>query len=200
MQVAVAVGALLTLIAAADAISGERERGTLEGLLLTPSPRSSLIVGKLLASLSLWLVAALITLPYIWLLARGSGVLGEAIVAGFAVGTLLAMFLASLGMLISILAKTNRFSLSVSLLILLALFAPTQLPTGAKSGWFGEMLQSVNPITSGEHFVGQIVINGHSWSGEAKWLVSPVLGAILFALLALVVGAGRLQLRAGASR
>lgn len=72
VQVAVAVGMLLTLIAAADAISGERERGTLEGLLLTPSPRSSLIVGKLLASLSLWLVAALITLPYIWLLAPGS--------------------------------------------------------------------------------------------------------------------------------
>ncbi len=36
LQVGVAVGVLLALLAAADAISGERERGTLESLLLTP--------------------------------------------------------------------------------------------------------------------------------------------------------------------
>ena len=36
LQVAVAFGALVALLAAADAISGERERGTLESLLLTP--------------------------------------------------------------------------------------------------------------------------------------------------------------------
>ena len=39
LQVAVAVGALLTLLVAADAVSGERERGTLESLLLTPVSR-----------------------------------------------------------------------------------------------------------------------------------------------------------------
>src|SRR5580765_3287087 len=36
LQVAIAVGALLTLLAAADAVSGERERSTLETLLPTP--------------------------------------------------------------------------------------------------------------------------------------------------------------------
>ena len=51
LQVAVAVGALLALLAAADAISGERERGTLESLLLTPVPRRQLVAGKLLAAL-----------------------------------------------------------------------------------------------------------------------------------------------------
>ena len=40
LQVAIAVGALLALLAAADAVSGERERGTLESLLLTPVPGS----------------------------------------------------------------------------------------------------------------------------------------------------------------
>ena len=41
LQVAVGVGALLALLGAADAISGDRERGTLESLLLTPMPRAS---------------------------------------------------------------------------------------------------------------------------------------------------------------
>jgi hypothetical protein len=54
LQVAVAVGALLVLLGAADAVSGERERGTLESLLLSPAPRRALVAGKALAALSLW--------------------------------------------------------------------------------------------------------------------------------------------------
>src|SRR5256885_17227791 len=46
LQVAVAVGALLALLTAADAISGERERRTLESLLLTPVRSEERRVGK----------------------------------------------------------------------------------------------------------------------------------------------------------
>src|SRR5213080_1486921 len=46
LQVAIAVGALLALLAAADTVSGERERGTLEALLLTPVSRLQLVAGK----------------------------------------------------------------------------------------------------------------------------------------------------------
>ena len=73
LQVAVAVGALLALLAAADAISGERERGTLESLLLTPVAAARDRVGKLLAALSLWLAAFVVTVPYVWFLGRGVG-------------------------------------------------------------------------------------------------------------------------------
>ena len=54
LQVAIAVGALLALLTAADAVSGERERGTLESLLVTPVSRLEIALGKLLAALSLW--------------------------------------------------------------------------------------------------------------------------------------------------
>src|SRR6478672_9839556 len=57
LQSAIAVGALLALLAAADTVSGERERGTLESLLLTPVSRLQLMVGKLGGALSLWAVA-----------------------------------------------------------------------------------------------------------------------------------------------
>jgi ABC-2 type transport system permease protein len=40
LQVAIAVGALLALLVAGDAFSGERERGTLETMLLTPASSS----------------------------------------------------------------------------------------------------------------------------------------------------------------
>ena len=73
LQIAIAVGALLALLAAADTISGERERGTLESLLLTPVSRVEMVGGKLLASLSLWLAAFAISVPYVWFLGPRSG-------------------------------------------------------------------------------------------------------------------------------
>jgi len=99
LQVAIAVGALLALLAGADALSGERERGTLETLLLTPVSRLELTIGKLLAALSLWLVAYAITVPYVWFLGRGIGIVRDALLTGLVVGMLLAVFLASLGMI-----------------------------------------------------------------------------------------------------
>ncbi|MFL6186623.1 MAG: ABC transporter permease, partial [Actinomycetes bacterium] len=71
LQVAVAVGALLVLLGAADSVSGERERGTLESLLLSPAPRRALIIGKGVAALSLWAAAWAVSVPYVWYLARG---------------------------------------------------------------------------------------------------------------------------------
>src|SRR5437867_5888927 len=115
LQVAIAVGALLALLGAADTVSGERERGTLEALLLTPVSRLQLTAGKLGAALSLWLAAFAITIPYVWVLGRGVRIVGDALVTGFVVGTLLALFLTSLGVLISVFARTNRVSLSLSL-------------------------------------------------------------------------------------
>jgi ABC-2 type transport system permease protein len=199
LQVAIAVGALLALLAAADMLSGERERGTLETLLLTPVSRLELTIGKLLAALSLWLVAYVITVPYVWFLGRGIGIVRDALVTGLLVGTLLAVLLASLGIAFSVFAGSNRVSLSVSLLLLLALFVPTQLPSSAQKGWAGEILLRVNPITAGEHYVGKVVVDAHSWRADVSWLVSPLVAAGLFALAAAVFGARLLRLRGGVS-
>src|SRR5205807_7828935 len=97
LQVAVALGALLALLAAADAFSGERERGTLESMLLTSLSRLQITAGKLLAALSLWVAAFAITVPYVWFLGRGIGIVGDALLAGLLVGTMLAVLLVSLG-------------------------------------------------------------------------------------------------------
>ena len=200
MQLAIAVGTLLTLLAAADAVSGERERGTLENLLLTPVSRRELAIGKLLAALSLWLAAFVVTIPYVWVLGHGVGVVGDALVSGFVVGTILAIFLASLGLIISLFAGSNRISLSLSLFLLLALYAPTQLPAGAKRGWAGDLLLRVNPLTAGEHYIGKILVDAHSWSEDISWLVSPIVAAVGFAVLATVLGSRFIRLPGGFQR
>src|SRR3989442_10169662 len=199
LQVAIAVGALLALVAAADAVSGERERRTLETLLLTPVPRLELLFGKLVAAFSVWLAAFAITIPYVWFLGRGVGIVGDALAVGAVVGTLLAVFLVSLGGLVSIFARSNRVSLSLSLFLLLALFAPTQFPTSAQQGWFGNFLLRANPLTAGEHYVGKIVVDRHRWSEDVSWLTSPIVAAALFSLLAALAGSRFMRLDRGSS-
>jgi len=196
LQIGVAVGALIVLLGAADALSGERERGTLESLLLTPAPRRELVIGKGLAALSLWLGAFLVLVPYVWFIGRGINVVGVSLFSGLAVGTLLAVLLAGLGLLISAIAGSNRMSLSISLFVLLALYAPNQMPTGAQQGWAGDLLLRIDPLSSGLHYLGKIVVDGHGAGQDASWLLSPVIAAVLACAAALLLG-GRVSLRAG---
>jgi len=200
LQVAVAVGGLMALVIGADAVSGERERGTLEALMLTPVPRAALLAGKLVASLSLWFAAIVVSIPYVWFLGKDVGAVGDSIVVGIGVGTLIALGLAGFGLLVSTLARSNRLSLSTTLLVLLALFAPTQLPTGAQKGWAGDLLLRVNPVSAGEHYIGKIVVNQHDWGHDASWLVSPIAAAVLFTVLAMFVAPRFLTLHGGGAR
>jgi ABC-2 type transport system permease protein len=197
LQVAVAFGALVALLAAADAISGERERGTLESLLLTPVPRRHILSGKLLAALSLWFAALIVAVPYVWFLGRDVGAVDEALAAGLLVGTLVAVSLTAFGIIVSVLAGTNRLSLSVSLFVLLALFAPTLLPAGAKQGWAGELLLRVNPMTAAEHYMRNVVINQYEWTTELSWLVSPLVASVGLTIVAVLVAPRFISLRGG---
>ena len=200
LQVAIAVGALLALVIAADAVSGERERGTLEALLLTPAARWEIVLGKLLAVLSFWLAAFLLCVPYVWFLGRGVGVVTGALAVGLLGGTLVAVALGALGLSVSAVARTNRLSLAVSVLVLLALYAPTQLPLGATQGWLAELLLRVNPVTAAEHYSSGIVVNARPWSQDLSWLLSPAIAAIALTALALVAAPRALTLAGGGRR
>jgi ABC-2 type transport system permease protein len=178
LQFAVAVGVLAVLVVSADGISGERERGTLETLLVTPVSRRSIIIGKLSTALTLWFATFLVSIPYLWVLGREVGILGPALALGFGVGTLLAVGLGSIGLLISAACNSNKTSVAASLLLLLILFAPSQLPSGPQ-GWFFEALQRANPVASGLTYSSSLLVEGHSWTQDLSYLITPLLTAII---------------------
>jgi len=199
LQIAVAVGVLVTLVVSADAISGERERGTLESLLLTPVSRRAIVIGKLTASLSIWYAAFLVSVPYIWVLGRGLSLVAQALLLGLLVGTLLAVALAALGLLISAASNSNKVSLSASLFLLFALFAPTQLPTSSLHAWLGDILVRINPVASALHYLTEVLVKGHSWPMDLSYLVSPVLTAILAGGALFITGPTVVRLVGGVS-
>ena len=56
----------------------------------------------------------------------------------------------------------------------------------------------INPLTAGEHYIGKIVVSNHSWTNDASWLLSPVLGATVFAGAA-IAAARSISLRGGST-
>ena len=197
LQLAVAVGVLVTLVVSADAISGERERGTLESLILTPVARQAIIAGKLTAALSLWLATFVVSIPYLWILARGVGILTQALTIGLLVGTTVAVGLGSIGMLISAVSDSNKTSLAGSLFLLLMLFAPTQLPSGLPQAWFFDVLLRLNPVASALTYISSSLVHGHPWTQDLSYLVAPLLSVVLAGGVLALAGPRLLQLTAG---
>lgn len=193
LRVTVAVSSLLVVLAAADAISGERERGTLETLLLTPTPRRALVLGKGVSALSLWLASLMLSLPYVWFLGRGVAVVTKAVAVGVVVGALLALFLAGLGLLISAISGSNRVSLSLSLFVLVALYAPSQLASVGLQPAAGDLLQRLDPFTSALRYLDKLIVDGHSATQDAGLLITPVIAAVAFPAAAIAMS-GRFPL------
>ena len=186
VKVTLGLGTLSALIISADAISGERERGTLEHLLLTPVRRRDLVIGKLLAALSVWFAALAVALPYVLVLARGPGIAGDAVLVLMIAGTLVAVSLTAFGMAVSSVTKTNRSSLIIAIVILLALAAPSQLPGSATQGSLGDFLILANPVSTGLKLAGRVIVDQASWASEWKLLISPAVASVVLTMIAVV--------------
>lgn len=193
VQVTLGIGVAVSLLFGADTVSGERERETLESLLLTPVPRRQIALGKLLAVVSVWPVLMLVAVPYVWALRAGAVLFTDAVVAGFVVGSLLTAAFASLGVIVSILSNSNRLSLAASFFVFVVLLAPTQIPL---TGWFGDHIARINPVTAGSRFVDRIIVKNHGLGQEWTLLIAPVVAAVI-ALAVAFVAAGRLRLQGG---
>jgi ABC-type transport system involved in multi-copper enzyme maturation permease subunit len=199
LKAAIAVGLFISLIIGADSISGERERATLEALLLTPTSRRQIVVGKFLAGISPWPVAMLIAVPYMKVLSQGDEVFGNAVPWGALVGTILAPAFTAMGMLASFWSSSNKTSLFTGLGLYILFLLPSQLPGTAQTGFAGSLLQQVNPIAASNHFLSKILVNNRTIAEWWPFLIAPVAFAILVYAILFVYAAASLRLDGGLS-
>jgi ABC-2 type transport system permease protein len=197
VKTAISVGVFMGMIIAADSLSGDRERGTLEALLLTPTRRRQIVVGKFLAALTPWPAAFLMTIPYMAVLGQGDEVLWPAVAWGALLGTILTIAYTGTGMLVSFWSNTNRTSYLVSLGIYILILVPAQLPGRAQTGAAGQFLQQLNPLAAVNHFLSKTLVNNNPVEEWASWLLSPSIFALLVLFLLIVYSAPGLRLEAG---
>lgn len=196
----ISFGLFIGLILGADSISGERERATLETLLLTPTSRRQLVLGKFLAALSPWPVALLLSVPYMAVMAQGGPVLGQAIISGALLGSVLAIAFTGFGMLVSIWSKSNKMSLFVSLLVYIIFLIPTQFPGSAQKGDLGYFIQQLNPMQASSEFLEKILVNNRTVQERQTYLYAAILAAVVIVALLFLVAAPRLDLEGGTPR
>jgi ABC-2 type transport system permease protein len=205
---AVAVGMFMSLIIGADSISGERERATLEALLLTPSSRRQIVVGKFFAACSPWVASLGITAPLLFWLGQGDEALGTALLWGGLAGTLLVGAFAALGMVVSFWSNSNKSSLFVSLLVYFSFLLPTMLPGGAQAGAAGRWLKRANPVESVGHWLEKVIVNNRAAlefstdprGGGWLWLIAPVIFAVVVSGILFLYAGPALGLDAGRAR
>ena len=196
LQVVYYSGGLIGMVVGADSISGERERGTLEALLLTPAHRVQFVLGKFLAALSPWPVIVLISVPFLHVLAQGSPVFGHSLYWGGFVGTLLVVGFTGVGMLVSFWSNSNRVSLFVSLGIYLVILLPTTWAGRAVRGDLAKTVQRLNPLEGANEMIEKILVNNRSIQSYELWLRTSEVFALVVVAVLFLYAASRLRVDA----
>jgi ABC-2 type transport system permease protein len=203
LQVTIGVGLLLSLIIGANSISGERENGTFESLLVAPVGRRHIILGKYLAALSPWPCILAISTVYIALLAPTTQTFWLALVLVSVLGSVLMIIFAGFGLLVSIYSNSNRTSLSVSLVVLLLTLVETQLPSGGQTGNVGYLFKRIDPIEATLQVTEKVLVNNRTITemnnplgSQGFWLLSPLLVAVLVLVLLFALPHSHLGLQA----
>jgi len=197
LKIALAFGGFVCLIIGADSISGERERSTLEWLLLTPASRRQIVMGKFFAAVSPWPAAMLVCIPYLWGLSQGDEAFSIGALWGMVLGSMIVPGLAGLGMLVSLLSNSNKTSYFASLGLYIFLLVPTQLPGTAQTGAMGKLLKKLSPMESVYHFLEKIIVNNRPLSELTVFLLAPGLFALIMFVFLFIYSKRGLGLEAG---
>ncbi|MFZ5790150.1 MAG: ABC transporter permease [Pseudomonadota bacterium] len=183
--IVVALGALLAVIVGNDAIAGERERGSLVPLMLTPVRRSGILAGKLGGQAIAWAVMSALALPYLWAVGSTGQNLADGIVGLVLLGTPVVLGFGFLSMGLGAQMSSARASLSISTVALLLSASPLLLGPSLRQSAVGRAFDAVNPFSNALNaFDGMIIdsqglpaqwIHGAAvlaWLGATLWYAS----------------------------
>ena len=172
-------GMLATLLLSANSISGARENGTLESLLLTPVKTMHLLYGKMLAILSLWIGMYFISIPYLFLITKGTELFFPTALQLGLFGTLLVGMTIMIGTLVSSFSEKNITSFIISFAIVLALIAPVGLPGSLQAISPIDTILAIDPYSAAINYQGNILLNQGIGSQNNYLLLSPILSFLL---------------------
>jgi ABC-2 type transport system permease protein len=194
LQISMSISLFICMLIAADSISGERERATLEGLLLVPTGRRHLVLGKFLAALSIWPAAFLIAAAHLVILSPNILILSQGLLWGGLLGSLLVVGFTAFGLLVSLATDSNRTSLFVTLFVAVLFLIPTQFPGTAQTGFMGKLVKRINPMESVNQFLEKILVNNRTFEEMASWLAAPIVLALVAGVVLFLFAAPRLDL------
>jgi ABC-type transport system involved in multi-copper enzyme maturation permease subunit len=166
-----ALGALLAVIVGSDAIAGERERGTLVPLLLTPLSRGGILAGKLGGQALTWAVIYVLALPYLWAVGSTGQNLAASMVALAVLGTPVVLGFGFFAMALSARLGMARSSLLSALICLMVSASPLLLGPGLRQSAIGKAFDTVNPFSAAVNAYDAIIIDSQTIGAQAASLI-----------------------------
>jgi ABC-type transport system involved in multi-copper enzyme maturation permease subunit len=188
-SILLALGCLVAVIRASDSFAGERERQTLEALLVAPVSPAAAALAKALGTLFSWGLVFVIGIPYVW----SVGSTGQNLVPGlaylFVTGTLAVVSFGGLTMAISARVRSAKAALSVGIAVLLFAAAPLMLGASLRQNAVGRFLDYLNPFANATNTLDSVVIDSQGFPHQAVRL------AVLLVEAGLAVAAARVATR-----
>ena len=175
---------IATVFAAAMSIVRERERGTLENLLVSPMSRWGLMLGKIVPYLCISMTMALflfVILRWVFFVPiRGS------LVTLFLAAFLYIFALLSLGLLVSTKAQSQNEAMQMSMTVLLpSIFFSGFIFPRETMPWIFYVISTILPITYFIELMRAIILRGATFVEFWRHLlILAVMGAVLFSLCA----------------
>lgn len=172
------LGGLLALVVGLDAVAGERERGSLVPLLLTPASRDAILAGKLGGVAIAWAVMYAFALPYLWAVGSTGQNLWQGMVVLALLGSPVVLGFGFFGMSLGARLASVRAGLLTGLIALVLSASPLMLGPSLRQSAIGRAFDTVNPFSAAVNAYDAVIIDSQTilaqWAHiavAAVWLV-----------------------------
>lgn len=169
-----ALGGLLAVVLGSDALAGERERGSLVPLLLTPIEITDVVLGKMGAQGIAWVCAYLVALPYLWAVGSSGQNLMQAVLYLGLFGTPLVLGFGFYALGLSARLNSVRMALLASLATLLIAASPLLLGPSLRQSAIGKFFDMVNPFSAVLNTFDSVVVDSEPFTLQL-WRLAVVL-------------------------
>ncbi len=180
-----ALGALFAVVLGADAVAGERERGSLMPLLLTSVTPSEIVSGKMGGQAAGWTVMYLLGLPYLWAVGSSGQNLLQAIAYLALFGTLTVLGFGFFALGLSARFRSVRTALLTSLIAWMLLASPLLLGPSLRQSAVGKWFDAVNPFSASLNAFDSVVIDSQPFAVQAGRLAVALAWLVLTAWYAM---------------
>jgi ABC-2 type transport system permease protein len=188
-KIIIGTALLIVSIDASSMITAELEQETAETLFVAPVRLVDVVLGKLLAALTLWGALYVVAVPYMIVTSAGTNLtlpfLGYVALLGTMGVSAITLFVFAIGLLF----RSSKNTLTTSLIVLLGLAVPASFAASLKLGVIAQILSRINPVDSIFSALDNVLVdyqlslasNGHYLVPVFVFLLA-ALGFMLFAI------------------
>lgn len=161
--IVMALALLIAVISGCDGFAGERERETLETLLIAPVSGVNVGMAKLAGTFFSWCIVFAISVPYLWVLGSAGQNLWPAFIYLFCTGSLLVLIFGGITLGLSARVRTVKGALTIGLILFLLSGSPIIIGPSLRQSAVGRFIDWVNPFGNALNMMDSVVVDSQNF-------------------------------------